>query len=1478
MPTPLQKLLDTYRAQSRTEREKGGYFEELIRVYLRHEPTYADLYSDVWLFGDWARQKGKDARDVGIDLVAKVRTSAKADAETDAKADAKVRTGAKADAETDEYHAIQCKFYARDHKVTRSDINSFFTASGQNTFTHRIIVSTTEHWSEHADDALRDQNIPVTKIDLQALEESQIDWSRYQPGAAVPLKPKKTPRPHQEKALADVTTGLHTADRGKLTMACGTGKTFTALRIAEAMAGAGRRVLFLVPSLSLLSQTLTEWTQESRIPLRSFAVCSDSEVGKKRKKDDDKVETFVHELRYPATTDACALAGAVQGRHDDRHMSVVFSTYHSIDVINHAQRDHALAAFDLIICDEAHRTTGATFTDENDSNFVKIHDADYIRAAKRLYMTATPRIYGNMAKVSQEWRKVALYSMDDPALYGADLHTLTFSEAVNRGLLVDYKVIILAMDEAHISRRHKTRMEKFKDQAQGGQNIGGVAEPATPYQTEIEYEPGELELAIRARIVQKCGRRTYWEEWAGDIARIAGTHITRIRTIIQNPDNKTERRVFREFVRELRDDLNPAITEEEVIEMLAQHLITKPIFEALFETHAKGNKYPTEGEPYPAQTDPNSPDSDRNLPDFDRNPAKSDPLLRKADEYSKDQNSGDLHQKHLEVGQNRHEADGLRDNQRFAAHNPVSQGMQEILDLLHEHHLEKETDTLEAFYASVKMRAEGIDSAAGKQKIILELYDKFFRNAFPRMTERLGIVYTPVEVVDFILHSIAHLLRQEFGENLGSPGVHILDPFTGTGTFISRLIQSGLIDAQQLPHKYHNEIHANEIVLLAYYIAAINIEAAYHGRMGDQMSRQYRPFPGICLTDTFQLHEQDDQIQDKLHENSRRRMHQKGLKEIRVIMGNPPYSIGQKSENDNNDNIEYPKLDNRIRTTYAQRSKAMLAKGLYDSYIRAIRWASDRIGDRGIIGFVLGGGFIEKPAMDGMRKTLADEFTAIHILNLRGDIRKNMLSKGRAQEGQNIFGSVSMTGIAITLFVKNPEATRQVQIQYCDIGDDLTREKKLKTIASFADVAGISAWQSITPDRHGDWLNQRDDSFEQFIVMGDKKQEDAPTLFENFSLGVATNRDAWCYNAGKTTVEDNMRRMIAFYNSEVARFNQHHAGHSTKERQTKLDGFINTDPAEISWTVNLKQELVRNRTHHFQPGNLITSLYRPFSKQWLYYNRVFNERVYQMPRIFPDAAAENLVICVSGIGARSGFSALISDHLPCLDNIEKGQCFPLYLYDQDGTNRRDAITDAGLAHFQNTYPEAITKEDIFYYCYGLLHAEDYRARYAANLTKQLLRIPAIKGIDGFKAFTRAGRELAHLHLNYETVEPYPDTVESRATEPDHYRVEKMRYAKTKQDGKTVNDRTGIVYNHRITVKDIPLAAYRYIVNGKSAVDWVMERQCVKTDKKSGITNDANRWAIETMNNPKYPLELLLRVITVSLETMKVVDGLQGLEI
>lgn len=1658
MTTPLQNLLAQFRLQTQTERDKGTSFENLMVQYFKTEPAYKNIYKDVLSYADWVDQYGDalnitNKKDAGIDLVGMTLDG--------------------------EYHAIQCKNYDSDETISKNEIDSFFTASGKKYFTHRIIVSTTDKWTKNAEEALENQNPPVSKIDLHYLEQSVIDWSKYQDHAKTILKPQKTLRDHQQTALDAVQHGLKTANRGKLIMACGTGKTFTSLKIAEAIAGKGKMVLFLVPSLSLLSQSLTEWTQESAIDINSFAVCSDSDVGKKHAKEDDSVIVGISDLQFPATTNAKSLKREITIAQQQRPdaMTVVFSTYHSIAVLHEAQTgEHALSAFDLIICDEAHRTTGATYENEEESAFVRVHDNAFIKGNKRLYMTATPRIYAEDSKKKAKDDNIVVYSMDDVPTYGEELYVITFSQAVARDLLVDYKVIVLAVEESHINRRlqnlltdnnnslkvddaakivgcwkalskqgffekdhalanpmqravafcqviestykgkvHKvsskliaemfgsvveqyqayetkellkenpdapidpaltmiceaehvdggmnasekeqkldwlkaetpentcrilsnvrclsegvdvpaldavlfltprssqvdvvqsvgrvmrkapnkqlgyvilpvvipagieadkaldnnqtyrvvwqvlnalrshddrfdaminklefngtapskmeviavadkiaakkqkqTKTQKMAGQARGGSAIGNAAPP--PIQGTMSFEVGEIERALYAKIVKKCGNRHHWEDWANDISKIAQTHIDRIKATLENPENEQAISTFNEFAHELRDDLNNSISNDEIIEMLAQHLITKPVFDALFEHYA------------------------------------------------------------------------------FTQHNPISKAMQKVLGQFEEQRLEKERNTLNSFYESVQMRASGIHNAEGKQRIIVELYDKFFRNAFPRMTERLGIVYTPIEVVDFIIHSIEHVLKSEFNSSLAEPNVHILDPFTGTGTFITRLLHSGIIPMDKLAHKYTKEIHANEIVLLAYYIAAINIEATYHGIMTQQIDgheqyegkeqeveKAYTPFAGICLTDTFEMTEdtqKDIEHDVLLRENNTRRSRQQKL-DIRVIMGNPPYSAGQESANDNNANVAYPLLDGRIRETYAKYSTATNKNALYDSYIRAIRWASDRIKDCGVIGFVTNASFVDSNTSDGLRKCLAEEFSNLYIFHLRGNTRT--AGETAKKEGGQTFGSGSRAPIAISILVKNPEQSQKGQIYFHDIGNYLTRAQKLETIQEFINIKGITqqqGWERILPDAFNDWINQRDPNFDTYISMGDKKDKQAITIFENYSRGLESARDQWSYNASLFEVKKNITLLINTFNEEVQRYQQTY-------KSGKIEDFVTSDPTKISWSSSLLPKVAKNITYSFNTNNTYHALYRPFSKQYLYFDSVFIHRVGQMPRIFPTAQTDNRVISVTGLGVTKAFSCIITNIVPDVQLQANGQCFPLYLYDTTDQNdllgnstsqRRDAITNEALAHFQAAYPnEAFTKEDVFYYIYGLLHSEEYRSRYNDNLTKQLPRIPCVKSFADFMAFSKAGRDLAELHLNYETVDCDTSVQIDGLTitpqgikggkDADFY-VSSMKFIK--KDIKTT-----VIYNSHYTIKNIPEEAYDYIVNGKPALEWIMERQSVTTDKKTGITNDANDWAVDTMNNPKYPLELFLRVITVSLKTNEIVRNLPKLEL
>ena len=925
----------------------------------------------------------------------------------------------------------------------------------------------------------------------------------------------------------------------------------------------------------------------------------------------------------------------------------------------------------------------------------------------------------------------------------------------------------------------------------------------------------DLPAAIRAKIVEKCGNRKYWDEWAIDVAEIAQKHIVRITEMVNRHEEAQE--VFQDFLAELQDDLNEGVSEKEAIEMLAQHMVTRPVFEAL---HGDG---------------------------------------------------------------------------RFVDQNPISKGMQLVLDVLKPANIEVEAESLDEFYASVARRAKVANTPLARQKIITELYDKFFRNAFPKTAERLGIVYTPIDIVDFILHSVDVLLRNEFGQSLSSEGVEILDPFTGTGTFITRMIQNGLIERDALPRKYLTEIHANEIMLLAYYIAAVNIEEAYHAEV---RTEQYERFPGVILTDTFEMQDGEDMIADILPENSEQRKKQKEA-QIRVIVGNPPWSAGQRSENDAAKNQSYPELYQRIENSYAHYSTAKLKISLRDSYVLAIRWASDRIGASGVIGVVTNAGWLDGVAMDGMRKCLADEFTSIYVLNLRGQARTQ--GERRRKEGGGVFKDGSQAAVAITLFVRNPRR-KGCRILYHDIGDYLSREEKLDKVKTFQGIQGLTGeWSELKPNAYHDWLNQRDEGFGRFMALGEKTGQGNDVIFKNYSQGIKTNRDAWCYNYSKAALRKNVSRMVEFYNAELERL-ECQSAKGRKWTENEITQFVNNDPTKISWSKDLKSRLGKFREIGIEDGQVASSRYRPFTRLSVFFSRALNNSVYQIPQIFPHVEAENRLICVTGVGASRSFSSLMIDCIPDVQTMFNGQCFPRWLYskpsgieaslftderetDSYGYVRESAISDAALSTFNGQIappPPHFLADDLFYYVYGVLHVPFYRTKYAANLRKELPRIPFPKDAEQFWALVKAGRELGELHVNYEGVKEWPISFEEGSWEPPGG-VQSQAWFRVgarpmRHHGKARNkDLSRIIYNDHITVQGIPIEAYDYMVNGKSAIAWVMERQRVSTHKASQIMNDANRFAIETMRDPAYPLRLLAKVITVSIETVKIVETLREIE-
>lgn len=1369
------------------------------------------------------------------------------------------------------------------------------------------------------------------------------------------------------------------------------------------------RVLFMVPSIALLSQSLREWTAQGMKVMDAFAVCSDytaSRIG------DTAEDITSMDLLRPATTDPALLVKQMNGSASaNAEVTVVFSTYQSLPVITRAQQQ-GLEDFNLIICDEAHRTTGATLQGKEESNFVRVHQDEHVAAAKRLYMTATPRIFSDKAKKKADENSVVVADMSNEDLYGPEFHRLGFGQAVDQKLLTDYKVMILHVDEERLALPALEVNEegiKLDDAAKiigcwnglAKRTAGGsFPEGAPPMHRAVAFardikSSKALERTF-AQIVERIEGAAGTNHLTCAVRHVDGTMDAMARNSeldwLKSPVAENECRILTNArclsegvdvpsldavlflaprgsvvdviqsvgrVMRRNDDpvtgeslkdfgyvilpvaIPPGTTPDEAMKTNAFKVVWEVLnalrshderMDAIVESLRSGSG--PEDKIIIDNGHPDGNDDERvDKPKLDVeqltlfNLQYRDSILAKIvenvgnREYWEDwaKNIADIAQtqrfrlrRMIDAADEstRQEWDtfvqALRNNlndsigdddaismlsqhlltapvfnalfkdYEFAEHNPVAQAMNTVLDTLDSRGLKAEMGDLDGFYHSVRLRASEVEKPEEKQKVIQDLYERFFKLAFARQAESLGIVYTPTEVVDFILRAADDVLKQEFGRGLTDQDVHVLDPFTGTGTFIVRLLESGIITQHDLARKYAHELHANEIMLLAYYIAAVNIEATFHGIAGGD----YAPFEGIVLTDTFQMTEHGDTLDTKIFTGNNDRAVAQLDAPITVVVGNPPYSVGQTSANDNNANIKYLALDAAIERTYVARSTATNKNSLYDSYIRAIRWATDRIGDSGVLAYVSNGGWINGNTADGLRLSLAEEFSSLYVFNLRGNART--AGEQRRKEKDNVFGQGGRTTIAILIAVKNPDHTGPCHIHYHDIGDYHTREKKLEIIDQ-ATLDNIE-WQAIEPNEAGDWTNQRNSDFMVYPAIGDKKgRTDSATVFRTYSAGLKTGRDAWCYNHSQAAAEANMRRMVENYNHQV---NLVSAG-------TISSGGADNDPTQISWNRGLRNDLSRSKNHHFNPERVYRGTYRPFTRQYVYFDRAMNDMVYQLDGLFPTSRHENVGFYSVGAGSAVPFSVIMIDGLPDLHVTgagSGGQFFPRWTYqkveafsdahlnlhaeddsevDEYGYRRIDNITDDILIEHRSKHGNEVTKDDIFYYVYGLLHSPDYRTAFVADLTKMLPRIPVVESTADYQAFVAAGQDLADLHLHYEDLEPYPLGEEIAAVAPSDpyelYRVTKMKW-------KDRQSKNALVYNSWLTLTGFPKETHQFLLGSRSGVEWLIDRYQVKTDSKSGITNDPNDWALEH-HDPTYIRDLVGRVVTLSVETMAIVRSL-----
>jgi len=800
-------------------------------------------------------------------------------------------------------------------------------------------------------------------------------------------------------------------------------------------------------------------------------------------------------------------------------------------------------------------------------------------------------------------------------------------------------------------------------------------------------------------------------------------------------------------------------------------------------------------------------------------------------------------------------------NPDFVHRNVIAREIETVITALMSHAFNRDEflKSLDPFYIAIERTAATINDFSQKQSFLNTVYEQFFQGFSVQIADTHGIVYTPQPIVDFMVRSVEEILRAEFNRSLSDSGVHIIDPFVGTGNFIVRTMRE--IRPTALEDKYQSELHCNEVMLLPYYIASMNIEHEFYEATGD-----YRPFEGICLVDTFDLAE-DRQLPLFAPDNTRRVEGQKETPMF-VVIGNPPYNIGQINQNDNNKNRKYPTMDARVKETYAKASTATNKNALADPYIKAIRWASDRIGDEGVVAYVTNNGFLDGVAFDGMRKHLADDFDAIYILDLGGNARK-----GLKVSDANVFGI--RVGVCINLFVKTRRTTNHpttngdnsapARIFYYRT-DDLWNKKQKFDFLDERRHVGTIKWETIRPDARYTWLTEGlHAEFETFIPMGTKEaktrnrrggSEDLTNvIFKIYSLGISTSRDAWAYNFNRNVLTENMRRIIGTYNAEVDRWKHR------ENWDANIDDFVDYDDKKISWSRELKVKLKRGRKAEYAKGKVRTSLYRPFTESNLYFDRVMNDVISGFPSIFPvpETEVENRVIWLK-IGKEWPMFTLMANKIPDTLPQSGAQCFPFYTYDEDRTNRRENITDWALEQFRTHYQDnTITKWDIFHYVYALLHHPDYRERYQANLKRDLPHLPYT---PDFWDFAKAGQRLGEIHIGYEDVGEYPLRFIENREVPIDWRVEKMKLSK---------DKTQLVYNDFLTLEGIPAKAFDYRLGNRSALEWVIDQYRVKTDKRSGIVNDPNR-----ADDLRYIVKLIGKVIAVSLETVEIVEGLPDL--
>ncbi|PDW29521.1 DEAD/DEAH box helicase [Helicobacter pylori] len=1581
------------------QRHKGSLFEKISKQFLQEHDS-ANEYESIDLWGDW-KLRGKEC-DRGIDIV--IQTTSK------------------------EYIAVQCKFH--QNSISLNDISTFLTqllsGVGEVRFKKGIIISTSNLTSEalKAIEQIRStgMGIDIDEITEEDFIYSRIDWEKFDPTKTedeIPLCDKKKPRHHQTEAIN--ATKKYFSDpknaRGKLIMACGTGKTYTSLKIMEALDP--KITLFLAPSIALLSQTFREYAQEKSDPFYASIVCSDDKVGKSKNEDNDDIK--FSELPLKPSTRLEDILSVHEKAQKENKRFIIFSTYQSALRIKEAQ-EAGLNGIDLIICDEAHRTVGAMYsTNERDDKnaFTLCHSDENIKAKKRLYMTATPKVYSESSKAKAKESDNVIYSMDDAKVFGEEIYTLNFERAIALDLLTDYKVLILAVRSENLSgvtnsvnkkisqlKAEGTKLDKklinnefvckivgthkglakqdlialddenkedndlknkadtfvsqraisFCKSIQTSKNIKDSFETIMEcYDEELKkksfknlqitidhvdgtmnckerldkleelnkFEPNTCKVLSNARclsegvdvpaldsviffdgrsamvdIIQAVGRvmRKAKNKKRGYIIlpialreseiknldeAVKNTNFQNIWKVLKalrsHDSSLVDEATFKEKIKIFgSDDAKNPDDEEELQKDKTEQSDPKQAQKTLFDAillqdlaNAVYNVMPTKlgdrnyWENFAKKTGNIAKTLNERLKElFGKNPEIFDNFLTSL--------RGNIHQNIKEEEALDMIISHVITKPIFDAifgdniQNPIAKALDKMVLKLSDLGLEGETKDLKNLYESVKTEAARAKSQKTQQELIKNLYNTFFKEAFRKQSEKLGIVYTPIEVVDFILRATNGILKKHFNTDFNDQNITIFDPFTGTGSFIARLLskENDLISDEALKEKFQKGLFAFDIVLLSYYIALINITQAAQSR-----DSSLKNFKNIALTDSLDYLEEKSAKGvipgfEDLKENQEIKTTME-KQNIRVIIGNPPYSSGAKSENDNNQNLKHPKLEKRVYETYGKNSTAKVGKTTRDTLIQSMCMASDLLKDKGVLGFVVNGSFIDSKSADGFRKCVAKDFSHLYALNLRGNQRTS--GEVSRKEGGKIFDSGSRATVAVIFFVKDTNAPNHT-IFYYEVEDYLKREAKLNWLAGFENLDSVP-FKEIVPNDKGDWINQREDTFEKLIPLKrDPKLKIFNTIFDLNSNGVATNRDPWVYNFSPNALMQSVQKCIDTYNADLKRFNevfresfkQRAKGVKSDKLHKQLnDKEITTDKTKIAWVQNLKTQLIKGKKlDDFSQEKISVSLYRPFNKQYFYYERELAWSFYSMKKIFPDKSAHNVVINTSSMASRN-FSCLIANEITDIQTMANNQAYPLYYYDDLG-NRYNAISGYALNLFRRHYQDdSIVEEEIFYYIYAIFHHKGYLEKYKNSLAKEA---PRIALSEDFKELSILGKELAELHLNYESGEMHTSVKHNlleNAEVEGYYDVVQM-----KKDKK--GDR--IKYNHHITITQIPKKAFDYVVNGKSAIDWVIERYSITKDKDSLIENNPNHYA-----GGKYIFELLCRVIKLSEKSVDLIE-------